>query len=69
MDPDAKRDYLISLLSDMILVAKAAEAKKVGDGADFKRRLALARTKLLMEQLLQAEAKAAVDRCRDAQGL
>ena len=67
--PAAKRDYLVSLLSDMILVAQAAEAKKVQDGADFKRRLALARTKLLMEQYLQAEAKAAVDRRRDAQGL
>ena len=60
MDAAAKRDYLVSLLSDMILVAQAAEAKKVQDGADFKRRLALARTKLLMEQYLQAESKAAV---------
>src|SRR6185436_9814324 len=60
MAPDAKREYLVSFLADMMLVAKAAEAKKIQDGADFKRRLNLARTKLLMEQFLQAEAKAAV---------
>ena len=60
MTPEAKRDYLITFLADMILVAKAAEAKKLGDSDDFKRRLAYARTKLLMEQFLQAEAKAAV---------
>ena len=60
MAPEAKRDYLITYLADMMLVAKAAEAKKVQDSADFKRRLAFTRNKLLMEQLLQAEAKAAV---------
>ena len=60
MAPDAKREYLVSFLADMMLVAKAAEAKKIQDGADFKRRLNLARTKLLMEQFLQAEAKTAV---------
>jgi peptidyl-prolyl cis-trans isomerase C len=60
MAPDAKREYLVSFLADMMLVAKAAEAKKIQDGADFKRRLNLARAKLLMEQFLQAEAKAAV---------
>ena len=61
MTPEAKRDYLITFVGDMMLVAKAAEAKKVGDGDDFKRRLAYARTKLLMEQLLQTEAKGAVN--------
>ena len=60
MAPDAKREYLISFVADMMLVAKAAEAKKVQDSAEFKRRLNLARTKLLMEQFLQAEAKTAV---------
>ena len=61
MTPEAKRDYLITFVGDMILVAKAAEAKKMGDSDDFKRKLAYARTKLLMEQLLQTEAKAAVN--------
>src|SRR4051812_49594259 len=60
MTPEAKRDYLITFVSDMILVAKAAEAKKVGDSEDFKRKLTYTRTKLLMEQYLQSEAKAAV---------
>jgi len=60
MAPDAKREYLINFLADMMLVAKAAEAKKMQDSADFKRKLNLARTKLLMEQFLQAEAKTAV---------
>ncbi len=61
MTPEAKRDYLITFVGDMILVAKAAEAKKMGDTDGFKRKLAYARTKLLMEQLLQTEAKAAVN--------
>jgi peptidyl-prolyl cis-trans isomerase C len=60
MTPDAKREYLITFLSDMTLVAKAAEAKKLADSDEFKRKLAYARTKLLMEQLLQQEAKNAV---------
>src|SRR5215213_11627231 len=55
MTPEAKRDYLITFVADMLLVAKAAEAKKVGDADEFKRKLAYARTKLLMEQLLAGE--------------
>ena len=61
MTPEAKRDYLVTFLADMMLVAKAAEARKMGDSDDFKRKVAFARTKLLMEQLLQTEAKAAVN--------
>ena len=60
MSPEAKKDYLITYVADMILVSKAAEAKKLGDTDAFKKNLALARTKLLMEALLQNEAKAAV---------
>ena len=60
MTPEAKRDYLITFVTDMMLVAKAAEDRKIGDSDAFKRKLAMARTKLLMEQLLQSEAKAAV---------
>jgi peptidyl-prolyl cis-trans isomerase C len=60
MAPDAKKDYLTTYVADMILVSKAAEAKKLGDSDDFKRKMALARTKLLMEALLQSEAKSAV---------
>jgi peptidyl-prolyl cis-trans isomerase C len=59
MTGDAKRDYLINYISDVMLVAKAAEAKKVADSNDFKQRLTFARNKLLMESLLQSEGKAA----------
>ena len=57
MSPDAKKDYLVQFMADMILVTKAAEAKKIGDSADFKRRLEFARKKLMMEDLLQSVAK------------
>ena len=60
LSPEAKKEYLITYVSDMILVSRAAEAKKLGDTADFKRKLANARTKLLMEALLQEAAKGAV---------
>jgi peptidyl-prolyl cis-trans isomerase C len=60
MAADAKRDYLISFLSDMILVAKAAEAQKLSDSPAFKRRQAFNNNRLLMDELLQKEGKAAV---------
>jgi peptidyl-prolyl cis-trans isomerase C len=58
--PEARRDYVINYLSDIILVAQAAEAKKLADTPDFKRRLAGARNRLLMEAMLQAEGKAGI---------
>ena len=60
LTPDAKRDYLIQYLSDIILVAQAGQQKKLDDTVDFKRKLYLTRNKLLAEQMLQAETKAAV---------
>jgi peptidyl-prolyl cis-trans isomerase C len=57
---DARRDYLVSYLADVILAAKAAEGKKVTDQKEFKSRLAFIRNKLLMETLLQQEGKAAL---------
>ena len=60
MPGEAKRDYLISYLTDVMLAAKAAEDKKIGEGDSFKRRLAFLRNKLLMEQWLQSEGKSAV---------
>jgi peptidyl-prolyl cis-trans isomerase C len=60
MSPDAKKDYLVQFMADMILVSQAAEAKKLGDGADFKRKLQFARNKLLMERLLQSVGKEAL---------
>src|SRR5215475_15411122 len=60
MTADKKREYLVAYMSDMMLAAKAAEDKKIPDDADFKRRLAYMRNKLLMETLLHAESKTAV---------
>jgi peptidyl-prolyl cis-trans isomerase C len=60
MTPDAKRDYLVSYLTDVILAAKAAEGKKIADDKDFRTRIAFIRRKLLMETLLVKEGKAAV---------
>jgi peptidyl-prolyl cis-trans isomerase C len=60
MPPDAKRDYLVQFAADVILVAKAAEAKHIGDTADFKRRMEFDRRKLLMSELLQSVGKAAL---------
>ena len=60
MSGDARRDYLVSYLVDVILAAKAAETKNVGDQKEFKGRLAFIRNKLLMETLLQQEGKAAL---------
>jgi peptidyl-prolyl cis-trans isomerase C len=56
---DVKREQLITYLTDVILVAKEAEKKKLADTADFKRRQAFLRNKLLMAALLQQESKAA----------
>ena len=60
MSPDAKQDYLVQFMADMLLVSKAAEAKKLGDGPDFKRKLDFTRNKLLMESLLQLVGKEAL---------
>ena len=60
MSPNAKKDYLVQFLTDMILVSKAAEAKKMADSDSFKRRIAFAREKLLMEDMLQSVGKAAL---------
>jgi peptidyl-prolyl cis-trans isomerase C len=58
--PESRREYLTSYLTDMNLVAKAAEGRKLADGDEFQRRLAYYRSKILMDLLLQSEAKAAV---------
>jgi peptidyl-prolyl cis-trans isomerase C len=60
MSPEAKQDYLVQFVADMILVSKAAEDKKFGEGADFKRKLEFARKKLLMEGILTSVGKEAL---------
>ncbi len=60
MSPEAKQDYLVQFVADMILVSQAAQDKKFADSADFKRKLEFARKKLLMEGLLQSVGKEAI---------
>jgi peptidyl-prolyl cis-trans isomerase C len=60
MSPEQKQDYLVQFMADMILVSKAADDKKLGDAADFKRKLAFNRNKLLMEALLTSVGKEAL---------
>jgi peptidyl-prolyl cis-trans isomerase C len=60
MSPDAKKDYLVQFMADVILVSKAAEAKKVGETDDFKRKMEFERRKLLMSDLMQSVGKAAL---------
>lgn len=60
MNPEMKREQMIAYLADVILVAKAAEGRKVADQKDFKAKIGFIRNKLLMETLLQDVGKAAV---------
>src|SRR5262245_14783906 len=59
MDPASKDENVLAFLIDMKIVAKAAEDKKAADGEEFKKRLAFARNRLLMDSLLAGEGKAA----------
>lgn len=59
-DEAGKRDYLVNYVADLMLVAQAAEAKKIPDTPEFKQRLAYVRKKVLMEAVLGQEAKDAV---------
>src|ERR1700737_5244259 len=59
MDPPTKKENVLAFLIDMKIVAKAAEDKKIADREDFKNRLAFARNRLLMDNLLSVEGKAA----------
>ena len=63
MSPDAKKDYLVQFMTDMILVSKAAQGKKLGDTPEFKAKLDFARKKLLMEAILK---QAGTDAMTDA---
>jgi len=57
--PDVKREQLIAYLSNVLLVAQAAEKDKLGEGPEFKRRMAMMRNKLLMSALLQKRSREA----------
>jgi peptidyl-prolyl cis-trans isomerase C len=58
--PEAKRDYLVTYLADIIMVAQDAEKKKIQESDTFKQRSDFIRKKLLMGQYLQTEGKTAV---------
>ncbi len=60
MDPATKKENLLAFLIDMKIVAKAAEDKKIENNEEFKKRLAFARNRLLMDNLLASEGKAAL---------
>ncbi len=60
MGPDQKRDYLITYLADVIVLAQAAEQQKLADRDDVKHRVLFERDKVLMETLLQDAGTAAM---------
>jgi peptidyl-prolyl cis-trans isomerase C len=55
MDPATKKDNVLSFLIDMKIVAKAAEDKKIENNEEFKKRMAFARNRLMMDSLLASE--------------
>src|ERR1051325_6451489 len=60
MGPEQKRDYLITHLSDVIILAQAADQHQLANRGDVKQRIEFERHKALMEALLQHAGKAAM---------
>jgi peptidyl-prolyl cis-trans isomerase C len=60
MSEAAKKEYLVQFMTDLILLAQAAEAKKATDTEEFKRKLAFERRKLLMQDIMESTGKAAL---------
>ena len=60
LGPDQRRDYLITYLGDVVVLAQAADQQKLGDRDDVKHRVQFERNKVLMETLLQDAGQAAV---------
>ena len=56
--PDVMREQLLTYIVDIMLVARAAEAKGLQNNDDFKQRQAFLRSKLLMGAYLQEQARA-----------
>ena len=56
---DARRDALLAYVIDVTILARAAEAKKLGEGPTFAKKLAYARQKALMETMLEDTSKTA----------
>src|SRR5580692_10987494 len=60
MPPDQKRDYLITYLTDVIIVSQAAEKQKLNERDDIRSQLAFDHNRVLMEAMLQDAGKAAL---------
>ncbi len=60
MGADQKRDYLITYLADVIILAQAADQHQLANRGDVKQRIEFERHKALMEALLQDAGKAAM---------
>ncbi len=60
MSADAKKDYLVAFMTDVILVSKAAQDQKMGDTPEFAKKLEFNRNKLLMAALLDKTGKDAL---------
>jgi peptidyl-prolyl cis-trans isomerase C len=59
--PEARRNYLVTHLVDMILLSRAAEEQGLSGSDDFKRRFAAMRTKLLAGLMLRQIASKSVN--------
>src|SRR4051794_36147695 len=55
--PEARRNYLVTHLIDMILLSRAAEEQGLSGSDDFKKRFAATRTKLLAGLMLRQIAQ------------
>jgi peptidyl-prolyl cis-trans isomerase C len=60
MGPEQKRDYLITYLADVIILAQAADQQQIANRNEVKHRIEFERQKALMEALLQDAGKAAM---------
>jgi peptidyl-prolyl cis-trans isomerase C len=60
MGPEQKRDYLITYLADVIILAQAADQHQLANRGDVKQRIEFEQHKALMEALLQDAGKAAM---------
>lgn len=59
MDEESRSKNVVQFLIDMKLAVKAGASKKLADSDEFKRRLAFAHDKLIMDRLLDDAAKEA----------
>jgi peptidyl-prolyl cis-trans isomerase C len=58
--PDQKRDYLITYLTDVVIVSQAAEKQKIDQRDDVKARLSFDHNRVLMEAMLTDAGKTAM---------